>query len=326
MAAGEAKSDLQWLGLVILLLGLGWFISGGPNNPEATTGPFIRPPERLDITTYNYNSVPTYSGYDTNSALPPDLRSAYFEQFSIDTGNARYETQANREYLAINYRGSVPVNVTGWYLTNGKSDRLYDTGGSNLERGVSDVIVLPRVRKLFIAGTQNLPDSDIVLMPNSRVVITTGSVPSNDPFPVNADFQTNICSGYIGRFTSLQLSPSLYGFCPAPTSWPGAEAVGGECYRYIKNLSSCHTPDFEERMDGNVYVDGRLDFLTSSCREVVKRNFNYNGCVAAFANRADFYQPEWRIFLKRPWELWANERETVTLHDRDGKVVTQLKY
>ncbi|MEK7650881.1 MAG: hypothetical protein AAB364_03400 [Patescibacteria group bacterium] len=332
------KSDLWWLVLILLGLGLAWFVTGGPNNPEANSGVFLKPPAQLDNNNYvpTSNNVPTsqgtaggnYGAYNNlnSSNIPAASQSVYAGQFTINTGNARYEFQPNREYITLNYRGPAPVDITGWYLMNGKADRVYDTGGGNLARLPSDAVLIPRVTKLFRANGNNAANSDLILSDNAQVVITTGGPPTSSPFPLNANFQTNLCSGYLDDLENVDFSPSLWSSCPQPRDWPGASNIDNACYQFVSYLRSCHTPKFERKVDSVDYVDNQVNKLSSSCQNFVQNNFTYNGCVATFASRPDFYQNEWRIFLNRSWELWANERETITLYDKNNKIVAQEKY
>lgn len=338
MAEGPVKSDLWWLVLILLGLGLAWFVTGGPNNPEANSGVFLKPPAQLDNGNYYGNSGQNnisgqgtagsnYAAYNNvgGNEIPVASQSSHFGQFSINTGNARYEFQPNREYITLNYRGTAPVNLTGWYLMNGKSDRVYDTGGGNLARLPSDAILIPRVVKLFRAGGNNTVTSDLIVSNNAQIVITTGAAPNSATFPIS-NFQTNLCSGYLDDLENVDFSPNLWSACPAPRDWPAASNIDNACYQFLSYLRSCHAPKFERKVDSVDYVDNQVNKLSSSCQNFVQNSFTYNGCVANFSSRPDFYQNEWRIFLGRPWELWANERETITLYDKNNKIVAQEKY
>lgn len=335
MAAGEAKSDFWWLVGVLALLGLAWLVTGGPTNPDARIGPFLRPPVPLDTgtTTATYQSPSTGSPpagrvgyyYAGNQPVPDASHSSYFDQFSFDTGNARYEYQPNQEYIALNYRGQVPVDITGWYLTNGKGERNYDVGGK-LVRGQSDAMVIPQVAKLFVSGVASQIMNNLIMPSNGRVIITTGRLPSSSDFPSVMSFQTNSCTGYLGALPDYRIQPYLGSYCPVPRDWPGISQMSSDCYNFIGSLGTCHTPIFERKSDGFTYIDGREDRLTSPCRDFVKTNYNYNGCLANFSVQSDFYKPEWRVFLNRSWELWAAERETITLYDKNNKIVAQTKY
>lgn len=314
------------------LLGLAWLVTGGRGNPEATSGPFLLPPEKLDsdITTNNYSGVAdsNYYNYNSNpdaSSVSSANRSTYFGQFFINQGNAQYESQPNREYISITYQGEKPVDITGWYLTNGKGERTYDVNGS-LTSLKPDVALLPRVTKLFQGGGNNLADSSLIVSRGSEVFITSGSLPSTGYFPPILNFQTNICSGYLEEMEYTNFSPSLWSSCPLPRDWPASAGVANECYQYLTGLGACRTPKFERKTDGLDYIDGYRDQLTSACRTFVQQNFNYNGCVATFSSRADFYKNEWRVYLNRPWEMWARDRETITLYDQENKIVAQTKY
>ena len=334
MAAGEAKSDFWWLVGVVCLLGLAWLVTGGPGRQESRVAPLLEPPAPLGqgrTISANNNSKGTKEvaggGYGVaNQSVLDGSFSPYFDQFSINVGNARYEYQPNQEYIILNYRGQEPLDITGWYLTNGKSERNYDVGGK-LIHGTSDAVLIPKVAKLFVSGQAQQVTSNLIVMPKGRVIITTGNLPSSSDFPATFSFQVNSCSGYLGEPSWYRLQPSLARNCPVSRDWPGVSQLTSECYSFVdRSISSCHTPVFERKSDGYNYIDGREDRLTSTCRDFVKKNYNYNGCLANFAGQPDFLKPEWRVFLNRPWELWDKEREIITLYDRNNKIVTQTKY
>lgn len=335
MAAGEAKSDFWWLVGVICLLGLAWLFTGGPARWETGFGPFINPPVPLDPKQVTYyapdgtagSEYRAYNQAQDNSGISMNDRSIYYGLFSIEQGNARHEYQPNQEYITLNYTGNRPVNITGWRLSNGAGERNYDIGGDKLIRGVSSSVFIPQVAKLPVSGQGKQFLSDMVLAPSSsRVVINTGNLPSSSDFPSSYSFQVNSCSGYLGKNPRYGISPSIGGFCPSTTDWPGIQQMSNDCYNFIGTIGSCRTPEFERRADGMNYIDNREDRLSSVCRNFIKENLNYNGCITAFSNRPDFYKQEWRVFLNHPGELWSKDREVITLYDNFGKIVAQLKY
>jgi hypothetical protein len=341
MAAGDAVSDLKWVIGIVIALGLIWFVTGGPARYTATSGPFLQTPSTASSTLVSRRSwfdtpslprVPgggsgagsgiggsnNYPATAPGAARTPSLSDA--KQFSLESGNARYVYQSNDEYIVLNYRGQTPVNITGWYLTNGTGSRNYEVG-SGLARGTSAVAVIPRVAKLFDPRLTTQATSDLILSPGDRVYIYSGSlspkitgVASNS----RASTQLNICSGYLDN--SFRFS------CPRPADWPGVNNLPQACYDYVKNLQSCHEPEFKQNTKGQSYVDNQPDNLTGQCRNFVVNSFNYNGCVAVFSQQADFYRPEWRVYLDRPLELWAKDREIVSLYDQAGHLVSQINW
>jgi len=134
-------------------------------------------------------------------------------------------------------------------------------------------VVIPQVAKLFVGGAVNQLMGDLIVTPNSRVVVTTGRLPGSADFPSVVSFQTNSCSGYLGASPDYRITPSLWSSCPAPRDWSGVGQMSSDCYNFINSLGACRTPKFERKSDGLDYIDGREDRLTSLCRDFVKRNY-----------------------------------------------------
>jgi len=325
----SATADLLWVLAIVAALWILWFATGGTERPAATAGPFIKPPSPIGTgEIYSPSSRAARGSGSAVSTLSPAVggrqpetidpnRSPWSGQVTIRAGNARYEVQPNREYieLASRYQLETPVTITGWSLSNSRDRR----------GGRPDFITLPAAAKLFTSGaTHNTP---IILEPDGRVVIITGDPPSSDQWPARLNFQTNQCLGYLVEdLRAFRLPLSFPGSCPAPREEPGIEFLADDCYDYVSRLSACHTPEFERKSDGYNYVDGRRDTLSSSCRSYVQDHFNYGRCVAWHKDDPDFYGKDWRVYLNHTGELWAANREVMTLYDREGKIVDQLDY
>ena len=95
-------------------------------------------------------------------------------------------------------------------------------------------------------------------------------------------------------------------------------------------MGTCHTPEFKDVVYKNKepltgYVDN-VGNLTYSCKEFLKKNYNYNSCILNHLSDENFFEKRWRVFLNQPFELWAKDREVITLYDNEGKIVDQLTY
>ncbi|MBI2100473.1 MAG: hypothetical protein HYT47_00400 [Candidatus Vogelbacteria bacterium] len=308
---GSATGDLLWVLAIVAALWILWFATGGAERPAATAGPFIKPPPPISTgeiyspggqTRLRPASIAGSSG--GGAAIFPDTtHSLYYGQVKIRQGNARYEIQPNREYITItaNHSNQIPIDIIGWQLVN-----------NALRHG--------RARAIKITPL-------ILLAPGGVVTVNTGSPPSSNLWPVGSAFQINKCTGYLAEdFRNFRLTPAFSRSCLAPRAEPGADRLDDDCYDYVNRLSACHTPEFERKNDGYNYIDGRRDTLTSSCRSYVQDHFSYNRCVAWHAADSDFYGKDWRVYLNHTGELWAANREVITLYDREGKIVDQLDY
>lgn len=329
--------DLKWFGLIFLLLVLAWVAMRGYESPTAQYGELLDNPlsEEDDGADYYWGGAGRSSnGSSGNGSVPGSAYypsaapSSYRDSFYLDQGTAAYEYQPGAEYIALHYEGQSPVDITGWYLVNGNGQRLYEQN-KKLVYGTAGVGVIPQVTQTLTLGGQALPKTNLVLQSGDTVVITTGYPPrwNRELAGAASGFRLNRCTGYLSDSGDYRFSPSLWSSCPAPGDWLAARSLDEECYDFVESeIGSCHTPKFKRDSEGNRTIDGREDDLSSRCRSFVEETYTYNGCVANWLTQPDFYQPEWRVFLGHTWELWAEERETISLYDRNNQLVTQIKY
>lgn len=327
MNGGSAMSDLWWFIAIMTALGFIWYATGGPSRPESWSGPFIEPPSPIGTgeiygAGHTPSSPPRTMPPNPSNGLkePPAIaRSPWYDQVSIDAGNGQYEIQPNQEYIILeaNYDNPKPITVTGWSVTNGKS-RLASRSGP-------DGVVIPRAVRLFIGNMANTATVPITLAPGGRLVLTTGRMPNSDPYAINANFLTNKCTGYLESLPQYNFTPALSRSCPSPSKEPDIKNLENECYNFASYLSSCHTPRIERDADGYEFIDG-VTGLSSNCRAYLLDHFNYNSCVKWHEQDPNFYGTEWRVFLNRTWELWAPNRERITLYDQSGKIVSESTY
>ena len=326
---GSATGDLWWFVAIMMALGLVWYATGGPSRPEARQGPFIQPPAPIGAgeiygaghqpapPLHSSTIPPSYQsgGPNPNNLKEPPLaaRSPWYGQVSIDTGNGPYEIQPNQEYITLeaNYNNSGPLTITGWSLTNAKSR--------------PDAALIPRGTRLFIGNSANSMTLPITLAPGGRLVLVTGQMPNSDPYTINANFLTSKCTGYLDALPYYRFTPALRRSCPAPAKEPGIKNLDNECYNFVSYLSACHTPKIERDVDGNEFIDNNSG-LSSNCRAFLQEHFNYNACVKWHEQDPNFYGDEWRVYLRRSWELWAPNRERITLYDQSGKIVAENAY
>ncbi len=336
---GEETRDFWWFIGILVALFFVWLATGGPDRPLAHSGPFLESPRPRAMSEIrrSYSDRPVSDSPSTPSleaeksqAPPSSNLSRYHGAITISTGNARYEFQPNQEYITLQARSSnaEPIAITGWYLKNGRDQRRYYVNypvNTTPIPGRSDVVVIPFGTNLFIGGAPNWQADSITLKPGGRVIITTGQMPNSYPFPINTNFRTNRCSGYLDDWENFNFEPALNTICPEPIAETDTALLDDECYDFVRRLPACHAPELTIR-NGDQYVDGRRRNLSAQCRDYVKSRFNYNACVARHGNEPDFLGGEWRVYLRRSWELWDDSREIITLLDQEGKIVDEVRY
>jgi len=261
------------------------------------------------------------------------IRSPYYGQISIGRGNARQVYQPREEYITLttSRRNQSSIDITGWLLENGDGNKLQRVGSGTFVEGRAVRVAIPQGTVLLQVGQAPIM-GPVVLNPGDRAIVTTGALSGRDL--VNASFRTNKCSGYLENITGANFTPRLSRNCPLADARPEAGRLEDACYSYLSRLRRCHTPEMDpyvvrDRRDGNYVVSHHLDRQTgfsNQCLAYAERYLNYSGCVRAHVNDSDFLENEWRIYLNRPFELWGESREVITLYDNHGRLVDQLKY
>ncbi len=203
----------------------------------------------------------------------------------------------SQEYVAIHADGNIktPILVTGWTLKSLITNQS---------------VSIPKSTYLYFADTVN-PEENIYLSPNDTLNLVTGYSPNG------ASFKVNKCSGYLNQFQTF--TPYLGGYCPAPrdenlSSIP-VNASNIACLDYIQSMPSCR-----------IQTDPLPTNWSYECTNFIYNKINYPSCIDTHKNDKDFYQSEWRVYLKRNERLWPNYREDLVLLDNNGKIVDELKY
>lgn len=260
----------------------------------------------------------------SNSQISPPS-SGYSKSIYLDSGNAAYSYQPYEEYVTISNNGQESVNITGWQLRNAKDKRTYDNTGA-LQHFAADTATIPQAA-LFISPYGTSIPQNVTLVSGETAIITTGNPGNQYPYRITS-FKENICSGYIENLAEYKFTPTLSSRCPRPADEPGVSNLSTDCRKFIENMSSCHTPEFDTRdSNGEICqncVDGKP--LSNSCVNFIKSHFNYQGCIANHVNDPNFSLKTWRIFLGKGWEMWAKDYENIQLLDQFGKLITSRSY
>lgn len=309
-------ADLKWFIIIILAIWLiGKFGLGGIGGQTTNT-------EKISVSkTSSVGGGQIVSDSSVDSAI-----SKWKGIVKIGRGNASGEQYPRYEYITLkNNDKNEQINITGWSITNGK-DRKYFPVNDKQVKGISNKVIIPKGTLIFIPNSVNpQAQEDIVLAPNNEAIITTGT-----PYGIKTSFRENICNGYIQESEDYNFRPSLNNNCPDPEGEEGVASLDDTCYKFVRQMSSCHTPEFKDVVYKNKepltgYVDNAGN-LTYSCKEFLKKNYNYNSCVLNHLSDENFFEKKWRIFLNQPFELWAKDREVITLYDSEGKIVDRLTY
>ena len=252
--------------------------------------------------------------------------SLYDIDVDLGRGNSGQSVDATEEYITLRNRGDYPISITGWFLTNAKGTKSYTLNGRLLYEP-SDQATIPQGTLLLTPNGQNVL-GPIVLNENETAIVTSGYVGQRSNIPI-VSFKVNKCTGYLESDAEYKFTPSLRRSCAQSEDEPGYYYLDEKCKDYIDGMGTCHIPDFETRdLNGESCrncVDGRRG-LSGSCVAFLKEHYNYAGCLAYHSQDQDFLGKEWRVFLGRTWEMWADDDETITLFDQFGKTIDYLSY
>ncbi len=275
----------------------------------------------LDFGASSYNSYSGGSSYsgDAGRTVPNTdglLTSPYAGIVTLSSGNASYAEQTYEEYVTIRNSGE-PVSITGWTITNGKGSRPIEYQYNNYVYPVADSATIGEGTG-FLSPDGRFNTGPIVLEKGDTAILQTGKNFAQFPFSIYTSFRENICVGYLRDYP---FTPSLNLSCPAITSDPFIRTVTDKCYDYMISMARCEDPD-----EYDVYQKEKFDLLTSECRAFITPRASYQGCVASNKDRPGFLSKQWRVFLNKDRQLWAKNRETITLYDAQGYVVDRLIY
>lgn len=341
--------DVKWLFGLIIIFGLVWYAAGGFKNP-ASQQPFIQPilsgsqavtygseiSNSGNSTVANVNSYPTsYPTYGTvnssgNTAQPqggasgPTTKSeiaAKLESAGIQAEQIKKELEIlAQKNLASPLSGKISItnlsrggtSSAGEFITLRASasnkDKVLLTGLSLKSVSSGKSATIGKGVQLPFQNQVNV-EQPIYLSPGETAHILTGRS------PLGISFRLNKCTGFFGQFQSF--TPSIPSRCPAPRSEPlppPANQYNDQCIDYINSLPACQ-----------IIIQPPAN-ISPECSRYVTKEINYTKCVENHRNDANFYEPEWRVYLNYSDSLWKSKREIIHLVDKGGKIIDVVTY
>ncbi len=324
---GAAGSDLFFFIFFLIVLGVIWTLTGGPDRAISRSGPFLSPPFPLGSETgysvgnFEIPGVTIPSSSNTGSGISDredDSRNAlqnlisriragfgelneeaspYANSVSLSSGRAK-ASDPNDEYVVITFARDLPERVV---VANWKLESTVSFSG----------VPLPGAAYLPFSGAVNT-ESTIAATSGTKLYVSSGRS------PIGASFRVNTCTGYFEQFQDYE--PKIPQTCPAPEDELADRVSSGfvpndTCIDFVEDIERC-TLTVTEIPPG---VGGQ-------CQEFILETLSYSGCVAAHKDNVGFYKDEWRLFLNRDQELWKNSRERIRLLDENGLVIDAVSY
>lgn len=231
----------------------------------------------------------------------------------LTSGSASWTAQPADEYVMIKNSGE-PVTITGWVLTNGKGSRPIENTGNSYFYPTADSAVIGEGTE-FLDPSGVFTVGPIILARGDNAIVTTGGPFGAFPFSIYTSFRENICDGYLKYYP---FEPALTRNCPYPSEDALIRTVTDECYAYMSSLGRCKDPERDDKTN--------FDEQTSLCKNFMRARLTYPMCVQNNKHKAGFSLSQWRVFLGKKSQLWASQRETITLYDSKGLIVDQVSY
>lgn len=318
------RSDAFFFIGIFLFIFVVWVASGGPDRPISFTGPYLKPITNTGTRAEAYGTLPEInlgsaergvSGSvggirDSLAELRDQVEelnelgepSPYRGMITIQhsTTGVRSNFPA-REYitLSVGSKAKEPITISGWRLVSGASGS-YGT--------------IPNGTAVPKSGSVNIAEP-IVVSRGDKIIVNSGRAPTG------ISFRENICIGYFEEYQNFY--PELPQSCPSPEKdfdafYPGNPQSddGDECLTHIEdtNFDRCEMATSTPRG------------VSSACKSYFSKYINYNGCVLMHAADKNFAGRTWRVYLNARAHLWKDDRETIRLLDREGRVVDVFAY
>lgn len=287
----------DWIGIAIFLAIIAIAAMGGSRN-AALVQQTTQSPENKEASIQSQLTQAQSQAGDlqkqVQAAEDAKTHSPYYGKVSL--AYAVHNDDPKLEYIFIqtDYSATTTMDITGWTIRSDQGTQ----------------VSIPQASLLYFGDGPN-SEQDIVLSPGDHLYLTTGLSPNG------ASFKVNKCSGYLSQFQTF--TPYLFTNCPIPSkedlSSIPHRTINDACLDYIDTFPICHVQT--ESLPAN---------WTSECTDFIYNKLNYSACTAAHKNDADFYTHEWRVFLKRSDSIWKQRRETLTLYDTQGKIVSTISY
>lgn len=323
-SGGETSSNLLWIFIIIAVLFLMWFQNGGIE--RAKKGSLFYTDSSFGVASSDNNKQNDNQDFG-NNGTGDGKYSPYHSFINLQSGSAQGTYQPGEEYITISaYGNKNPINIGGWTLRNGRDKKKYVVYGSTYQ-GQSVTATIPNfgfsLYQPYNIGLSRR--SAITLKDGEQAVIITGKFPTFGDVKNKGNFKVNKCLGYLEDKNDYRFTPPLYYQCPSPRDLPGFKSLDDVCYNFVQSINTCHQPKDVYVRDEGYCLDGNCQ-INSYCRNLVTQNLNLDACFNRYSKDKDFVGKEWRVYLGQTWELWESSRETISLYDKQGLLVSEISY
>ena len=285
------------LGLFIII-GLAW--EPMRNYKGSQLSPNFFPASTSTTSVYDYNNYNSNLGSsaDTDPSISP-----YKGKVTMSYIAGLNNPDPSQEYIPLytNLGAGEKVDITGWKIQSSRT-------GNWVKIGKASLLPLPPSKE---------QSSDVVVRQGDVVYLVKGFS------PVGVSFRNNKCTGYLAE--DREFYPSMSRDCPRTInenlpSFSTNLDRDDECRALIERIPACTTP---ERYTNFKKLP---DTISSSCKDYLKTQVNYNTCVAKHSSDTDFQGKTWYVYFNLFGPLWRSKTEKITLYDNNGLEVSSYSY
>lgn len=360
----DAMKDLRSFLLIIIILAFVWLFTGGPLRSSSKSGWFLNKPQQKATqetkerteeifgtksstektvqtvypqksssassplpyfrgddgslrpsSSFSSRSGASYNGALNNSASIVLAAKSKIQSSSSQSLFARQASSVRPDFATLKTRRAKETNPDEEYLeikADKKNKSSMKITGWKLKGKTGLDIAIGKGASYIYASVASQPQGDIYLKPGEKAVVITGKS------PLGTSFKLNKCAGYFEQFQ--EFTPELNTDCPLlrDEELPSNISNNDQCLDYIDRVSSCQTV---------ISIPYKYSSkLSSSCQDYVTQNANYKTCLENHKDDADFYLPEWRVYLERSEELWKKKRENIILYDDRNNIIDSKSY
>lgn len=216
--------------------------------------------------------------------------SPYYGQVTI-SGSGLTSTDPEKERLTLASKSAEPIELAGWTVG---SEKYYTSFA--LPDSVYEIPDQP-----YYQYQKNL-----AIDSKRKIIVFSGAS------PLGVNFRLNKCIGYLNNYHKFD--PPISSACPKPKP-DEIKNFNAYCQKVINSSAgSCKEPNLNDVL------------INADCRDYMKEHLSYSKCVENNNQYYDFLTDEWRVYLRRSSEIWANEKDAILLRDKDGLLVNKFKY
>ncbi len=224
---------------------------------------------------------------DTKETSNEDPTVSVYKNKIIVSSISGGSSNPQKEYIVLRNKSSKEkINITDFKIET----REYQT------------YTIPKGHEL--PGFGAIMQDDIILNPQEEARIYVGTQERK------INFKENICTGYFDQYSDF--GGVLTHDCPKIDTI-GMLNFSDGCRDTLRLMPKCKMPDTKT-------------YLDHTCNDFINTHYSYIGCVKDFKERSNFYKNRWHVWMQKTTNFFRDRYETITIRDKEGKIVQTYSY